>query len=634
MKFDFVKVGACTPKIKVADTQFNTLSIIENIEKAYSLGVEVLCFPEMAVTGYSVGDLIYSDVLIDGALDGISKIEQAVKGKDMLVFVGVPIKKDNLIYDVAVAIDTNGVKAFIPKTNLLSYDDGYESRYFTPASNINQMIKFNGRDIPFGKNIIFKDVENPLLTVGVEVGSDLFSPLSPSTLHAINGATLIVNCGCLEEGVGKREFRLNAIKAQSKKCACGYVYSESGLGESTTDVVYAGHDIIAENGKALAESKLFESSIIVSEVDLGTLAFYRSKAFKNCNNDSVYLTIETHVDGKWQDLTRVFAKSPFMPDDSNEILRRASHILDIQAEGLKKRLEHTNAKTAVLGLSGGLDSTLAILVVVTAMKKLGRSSKDVIAVTMPCFGTTSRTFLNAVKLAKALGVTLKKVDITKAVERHFKDIKQPQGVYDVTFENAQARERTQVLMDIANMNGGLVIGTGDLSELALGWATYNGDHMSMYAVNASVPKTLVRHVVNYYASISKGKLKAILVDILDTPVSPELLPTENDSISQKTEDIVGPYILHDFFLYYFVKKGYSPQRIYFVACSTFKGDFKKETILKWLKIFVRRFFNQQFKRSCLPDGIKVGSCALSPRGDWKMPSDAVAKLWLDSLENL
>ncbi len=632
MKFDFVKVGACTPDVKVADVEYNCRSIIENVNKAYSLGVEVLCFPEMAVTGYTVGDLVYSDVLLNSVKNAVKKIEEAVSGKKMLVFFGAPIKKDGCIYDVAVAMDGSGLKAFIPKTFLQSYNDGYEERYFVKASESNGTVLFDGREIPFGKKIIFKDINNPLLTVGAEIGSDLFAPLSPSTVHSLAGANVIVNCGCMEAGVGKNEMRLKTVCAQSQKCLCGYVYAESGNGESTTDAVFGGHDVIAEKGKLLAQSKLFLPSVTVSEIDLGYISFCRSKAFKNCVDADGYSYIEVSALGDGNNMTREFAKSPFMV--VGEENARAKLILETQTEGLKKRIEHTSSKTVVIGLSGGLDSTLAILVAVEAVKKLGRSAKGVIAVTMPCFGTTSRTYENTLRLARSLGVTLKKIDITKSVERHFKDIKHPSDVYDVTFENSQARERTQVLMDVANMNGGLVVGTGDLSELALGWATYNGDHMSMYAVNASIPKTLVRVVVNYYASISKGKLKSVLADVLSTPVSPELLPAKDDDISQKTEDIVGPYDLHDFFIYYFVKKGYSPEKIYYIACRTFKEDFDAATILKWLKIFVRRFFNQQFKRSCVPDGVKVGSCALSPRGDWKMPSDAVSKIWLDSLENL
>ena len=422
-----------------------------------------------------------------------------------------------------------------------------------------------------------------------------------------------------------------------------WIYSHTGIhsrhvageGESTTDLVFAGHNIIAENGNVLATSKLFENGMTVADIDVGFIDYERSKIFNRHLETAreEYKIIAFDGLKSSENFARVFDKTPFLPTENNALSSRAELILSIQAEGLKKRVKHTSAKSLVIGLSGGLDSTLAILVAVTAMKKLGRNLKDVVAVTMPCFGTTSRTYENTIKLAKSLGVTLKKVDITKSVLRHLKDIKHG-GNPDVTYENAQARERTQVLMDIANMTGGLVVGTGDLSELALGWATYNGDHMSMYGVNSSVPKTLVRHIVKYYADSSRGKLKAVLYDILDTPVSPELLPPTDGEIAQKTEDIVGPYILHDFFLHCLIRRGYSPKKIYFVAVNTFKGEFDCATIKKWLQIFIRRFFSQQYKRSCVPDGVKIGSVALSPRGDWRMPSDASCSLWLKEISEL
>lgn len=427
----------------------------------------------------------------------------------------------------------------------------------------------------------------------------------------------------------------DAVRMQSRKIACGYVTAGAGNGESTTDMVFGGYDVIAENGTVLNESALFENGLTVSEIDLSFIAYERAKVFNTYLPETEkYLIVPISVCSDGEEITRKYRKIPFVPVNEKDVGARAELVLSIQSEALKKRISHAHANSAVLGLSGGLDSTLAILVAVTAMQKLNRSVKDVVAVTMPCFGTTSRTYQNTIKLARALGVTLKKVDITKSVTRHLKDIKHEENKYDVTFENAQARERTQVLMDVANMNGGLVVGTGDLSEVALGWATYNGDHMSMYGVNCTVPKTLVRHVVESYAKKSKGALRSVLNDILDTPVSPELLPSENDAIAQKTEDIVGPYILHDFFLYNMIRRGYSPAKLYFVARKTFEGDFKDETVLKWLKIFIKRFFIQQFKRSCVPDGVKVGSVGLSPRGGWKMPSDAVYACWMNELENL
>lgn len=629
MKYGFVKVGAFTPQVKVAEVNFNVTQIIDGINCAKEQGVEVLVFPELSVTGATCGDLFYTDVLIDSAANGLKKIAAATENTDMLVFVGLPLKHNGLIYNAAAALNNGKVLGFIPKTAPLGYGEYSDSRYFAEL-RCDTEVAFCGLKVPFGNKILFKENSNEKFTVATEIGTDLWLPVSPSTNHALNGAEIIVNPSFTAETVGRAEYRRKIIESHTAKLACGYITASAGAGESTTDCVYAGHNVIAENGKILKESALFDTGLTVSEIDLSFIDFERGKVFKSYVAKEEY-TIIPFTAKSDAALTRVYEKTPFVPN-VNELGGRAELILDMQAEGLKKRIEHARANCSVLGLSGGLDSTLAILVAVTAMKKLNRPFKDVIAVTMPCFGTTSRTYQNTLKLAKALGVTLKKVDITKSVTRHLKDIGHDVDTLDVTFENAQARERTQVIMDIANMNNGLVVGTGDLSELALGWATYNGDHMSMYGVNASVPKTLVRHIVSHYAAKSKGKLKAVLKDILDTPVSPELLPAENGEISQKTEDIVGPYILHDFFLYYFIRNGFSPQKIYYIAKYTFNGDFKDETILKWLKTFFRRFFIQQFKRSCVPDGVKVGSVALSPRGDWKMPSDASFELWLENLK--
>ena len=632
MKFGFVKVAACSPEIKVADTVFNADAVIKEIESADKLGAELIVFPELCLTGATCGDLFLTAPLLSGAKVAIEKVKKATTGKKALVFLGAPLKNGSLIYNSAIALFDGKVLAVIPKTVIDRVGENLDVRVFAECPFDNGTIDVLGEKVPFGNKIIFEDSSNPYFTVGAEVGSDLTSPLSPSTYHALNGANIIVNLSAFAETVGSREYYLSTVSAQSNKCVCGYLLSCAGRGESTTDQVYGGQKIIAECGKIIAESKAFDCNTVMSEIDCSFIDFERSKKFNGEMRDDGYERITFNADRAELSLTRSYEKTPFVP--SNDLTKRAEHILSIQAEGLYKRIKHTNASSAVLGLSGGLDSTLAILVAVAAMKKLNRPLKDVIAVTMPCFGTTSRTFQNTIKLSKALGVTLKKVDIGKATERHLKDIKHLENVYDAAYENAQARERTQVLMDLANMNNGLVVGTGDLSELALGWATYNGDHMSMYAVNCTVPKTLVRHIVEVYANKSKGKLKAVLEDILDTPVSPELLPAENDDIAQRTEDIVGPYILHDFFLFNMIRKGYSPKKLYAVACHTFKGDFKEETILKWLKIFTRRFFNQQFKRSCVPDGVKVGSVGLSPRGAFNMPSDAVSALWLNELENL
>ena len=631
MKFGYAKICAVTPKIKVADVDFNKNSIIEQIGSAINLGAEIIVLPELCLTGATCGDLFFSSVLIEGAKNGLEEIVNFSKQKQALIFVGLPVKKDNSLYNALAVVNDGKVLAFITKTFTSNTNDLCDGRYFSTLKEDTE-IDFLGERVAFGTKFIFKNSKNADVTVSAEIGTDLFSASSPSTSHALNGANLIVNASATPVTVGKEEYLRASISAQSSKLLCGYALANAGEGESTSDMVFGGCNYICECGKVLAQSKPFSNNFVISEIDFSFIAQERLKGYSN--NDDGYKVIQFSANSEWKDLSREYEKTPFVPIEEKTMGERAELILSIQAEGLKKRVAHANSGSVVLGLSGGLDSTLAILVAVTAMKKLNRPLKDVVAVTMPCFGTTSRTYLNTIKLGKALGVTLKKVDITKAVTRHLKDIKHPDGVFDVTFENAQARERTQVLMDIANMTNGLVIGTGDLSEVALGWSTYNGDHMSMYAVNNSIPKTLVRHVVEAYANKSKGKLKAVLMDILDTPVSPELLPAENDAISQKTEDIVGPYVLHDFFLFNMIRRGFAPEKLYFVACKTFDGDFRKETILKWLKIFIRRFFIQQFKRSCAPDGIKVGSVGLSSKSEWKMPSDAVCKLWLDQLENL
>lgn len=632
MKYGFVKVGAFTPKIKVADTIFNQNAIIEGVKQAHENGVEVLTFPELCITGYTCADLFFSPVLLDGAKKSLSEIASKTSEYNVLFFVGLPFKHNGQIYNTVAGVCKGKVLGIVPKTYLIDNYSKNESRYFATPSNEITTTEFFGDQIDFGANLIFTNTENAEISVGVCVGGDAFAPLSTITTLSLNGANVIVNPLSGACVVGGKEYCHKMFKALSSSALTGIVYAHSGEGESTTDSVAGGDRGVFELGSLVKDDKLFTTGLTVSEIDLTYINSERAKATSTFNFNREGKSVSYTLENKQLDLTRVFKKTPFVPN-LNEVDNRAELILDIQAEGLKKRIEHVNAKSLVLGLSGGLDSTLAIIVCVKALKKLNRSTKDILAVTMPCFGTSSRTYQNTLKLAKALGVTLKKVDISKSVTRHLKDIGHDLTTLDVTFENAQARERTQVIMDIANMNGGLVIGTGDLSEVALGWSTYNGDHMSMYGVNCSIPKTLVRHLVTYFANTSRGKLKATLLDILDTPVSPELLPTENGEIAQKTEDIVGPYILHDFFLYQFIRKGYTPDKIYFVACHTFKGDFKRETILKWLKIFFRRFFAQQFKRSCVPDGIKVGSVALSPRTDFKMPSDAVASLWLNSLEN-
>ena len=627
MKFGYIKTALCSPKIKVADVTFNTSAIIDAIDKAEKQGAELIVFPQLSLTASTCFNLFNSAVLLDGAIKGLEQICKKSEKVDALIFVGAPIKYNNRVYNTAVGICGGKILGIVPQTF------SFEGFDFAKCPSENTEISIFGYTVPFGNKIIFKKSDNQLFSVACELGEDMLSPFSPSTSHAVAGALVVVNLSAFCETVGGEEFRLETVKAISEKLVCGYCLCNAGYGESTTDCVYGGQKIIAEKGAIIRDSKIFDEDMIISEVDADFISNERTNLFKDLPLINGYETVEFSFNEKEQDITRVYEKTPFAPQNES-LEKRAEKILELQAQGLKKRLEHTRSNSAVIGLSGGLDSTLAILVAVEAMKGLKRPLKDIIAITMPCFGTTSRTYQNTIKLAKALGVTLKKIDISKATTRHLKDIKHPDGVFDTTFENAQARERTQVLMDVANMNNGLVVGTGDLSELALGWATYNGDHMSMYAVNCSVPKTLVRHIVESCAKKSKGKLKAVLSDILDTPVSPELLPAENDNIAQKTEDIVGPYILHDFFLYNMLRKGYEPKKLYYIACKTFKGDFSKETILKWLKIFTRRFFNQQFKRSCLPDGVKVGTVALSPRGEFKMPSDACSDLWLKQLEEI
>ena len=634
MNYGFIKTATFTPKIKVADTEFNANNIIDGINLADKSGVELLVFPEMCITGYTCGDLFFSNVLLSGAKIALEKIVEATKDKKMLVFVGMPLKIDGLIYNTAVGISNGKVLGIVPKTFLPDYNEFYDKRFFKPCSEKMRSVPLSlfGKTsfVPFGRDIIFEDATDENFKVGVEICEDLWTPVPPSVSHALHGATVIVNLSCSDEVIGKAEQRRSLVKCQSSKLVCGYIYANSGEGESTTDNVFSGHSIISENGSIIAESEFFKDGMLKADIDLEYLSYVRSKEFNQefKTEDMDYVKVGFSAK-RFGDIERVFDRSPFTPSGCDYKL-----ILDMQANGLKKRILHTNAKTLVLGLSGGLDSTLAVIVAVRAMELAGKSSKDVIALTMPCFGTTSRTFDNSVKLAHALKVTLKKVSIGGAVKRHLKDIEHKDGVFDAAFENAQARERTQVLMDVANMFCGLVVGTGDLSELALGFATYNGDHMSNYGVNAGIPKTLVRYIVREYAEEVKGRLKGVLIDILETPVSPELLPSDGVATGQKTEEIVGPYILHDFFLYCFLERGYAPDKIFALAVRTFDGEFRGSEILRHLKTFVRRFFSQQFKRSCCPDGVKTSPISLSPRGGLKMPSDAVVSLWLEKLEGL
>ncbi|MBS6283564.1 MAG: NAD(+) synthase [Oscillospiraceae bacterium] len=639
MRDGFVKVAAGTPKIRVADCRYNAEQIFTLMREAAAQGVRVLCLPELCLTGYTCGDLFLQDTLLSGAEEGLSTILEATKNLDMVTALGMPVRFNNKLYNCAAVIHKGEVQCLLPKTHLPNYGEFYEKRWFSawePGRFAG--VRVGEVYVPITDRQIFAFDGIPDLVLGVELCEDLWAPEPPSAALARSGATLILNLSASDETVGKAGYRRSLVTGQSARLVCGYVYADAGEGESTTDLVFTGHNLIAENGTLLAERR-FATGLTISEIDVARLAYERRRmtTFQLPAEQERCPSISLELEPSTTTLTRYVSPTPFVPEDAAGRAERCDEILKIAALGLKKRIEHTRAAAVVVGLSGGLDSTLAVLITAVAMRLLDRPASDIIAVTMPCFGTTDRTRDNAVELAGRLGATLKRIDISEAVKRHFKDIGQSMEDHDVTFENGQARERTQVLMDIANQVGGMVVGTGDLSELALGWATYNGDHMSMYGVNASIPKTLVRHLVSYVCgdkAESEPELSHVLADILDTPVSPELLPAVNGQISQKTEDLVGPYELHDFFLYYAIRWGFPPKKVLRLAEHAFGRTYDRATILRWEKTFYRRFFAQQFKRSCLPDGPKVGSVTLSPRGDWRMPSDAVASLWLDELEGL
>lgn len=636
MKQGFVKVAAVTPDIRVADVEFNKEQICRKMDEAAASGAKIIVFPELCVTGYTCSDLFTQDVLLDHAREVLTEIAAHTRDMDALVFVGAPLAVDGELYNVAVAMNHGKILGLTTKTFLPNYGEFYEMRQFREGPEKVREIEFDGEMVPFGPKILFTAKQMEHLIVAAEICEDVWSPVPPSIEAVREGATVIVNCSASDETIGKATYRESLIEGQSARLIAGYIYSNAGEGESTTDLVFGGHNLIAENGTILAESKRFENGIIYSEIDVNRLMSERRKntTFKTAKERTL-TRVPFDIEITETELTRVFPSRPFVPSENRERAKRCEEILTIQAMGLKKRLEHTHAKCAVVGISGGLDSTLALLVTAKAFDALGLDRKHIISVTMPCFGTTDRTYNNACKMSLSLGAELREVPIAAAVMQHFKDIGHDSEDHSVTYENSQARERTQVIMDIANANGGMVIGTGDMSELALGWATYNGDHMSMYGVNASVPKTLVRHLVQYYADTTDDKeLQEVLYDVLDTPVSPELLPPKDGKIAQKTEDLVGPYELHDFFLYYFLRFGYAPSKIYRIAKYSFAGEYDDETIYKWLRTFCWRFFAQQFKRSCLPDGPKVGTVALSPRGDWRMPSDACVASWMRDLEQV
>ena len=636
MKDGFLKAAALSPALRVADCAYNTEQILQELRAASARGVKLAVFPEFCLTGYTCGDLFLQRTLQQGALTGLQTLLDASRELDVVALVGLPLLVRGKLYNCAAVLCRGRLLGLVPKTYLPNYGEFYEKRQFTPGSTEVETLTVCGQQVPFGTSLLFRCREMPSFVLGVELCEDLWSALPPSTFHALAGATVIANLSASDETVGKAEYRRALVANQSARLLCGYLYASAGHGESTQDMVFAGHDLIAENGTLLAETAPFAGGHAETELDCQRMESERARNTSFEPSTDGYQTVDFSLTLANTALTRFVDPTPFVPGDPQRRAERCELILKMQADGLAKRLEHAHAKTAVIGISGGLDSCLALLVAVRAMKQLRRPTTDVLAVTMPCFGTTRRTRSNAEILCEELHVSFSEIDIANTVHSHFADIGQDESVLDVTFENGQARVRTLELMDTANRTGGLVVGTGDLSELALGWATYNGDHMSMYGVNTGVPKTLVRHIVQYVAdTCGNDTLRDVLVDILDTPVSPELLPTAADgTIAQQTEKLVGPYELHDFYLYYVLRFGFSPTKIYHLARTAFDGRYEPEVLLAWLKNFYRRFFAQQFKRSCLPDGPKVGSVTLSPRGDWRMPSDACNTLWMAELEKL
>lgn len=638
MKDGYIRVGAATPPMHLGDCAANAREMIALMRQAHERKVKILAFPELSLTGYTLGDLFLQRALLDGALSGLEEVVEASSELDMAAVVGLPLSVGGRLYNCAAVVSKGAILGVVPKRNPPNYGEFYELRHFAPGPDSVKRIRLLNGEVPFGGKLLFTLAEMPELKMAVEVCEDLWVPAAPGVEHALAGATLIVNPSASDETIGKADYRKMLLMSQSARLLCGYLYCDAGPGESTTDMVFAGHNLIAENGKILSESRRYEGGLLTAEIDILDMEYERRRmnTFTSGRAEAGYEEIPFSLAMEPLELTRPVDAHPFVPQDPGERARRCEEILNIQTQGLIQRLRHTHCESAVIGVSGGLDSTLALLVAARAFEALHLPADGVLAVTMPCFGTTSRTRNNALELARQLGAQVKEVNIAEAVRVHFRDIGHDEAVHDVTFENSQARERTQVLMDLANKTNGMVIGTGDLSELALGWATYNGDHMSMYGVNASVPKTLVRHLVEYAASeTGNAVLKGVLEDILATPVSPELLPPVNGEIAQCTEELVGPYELHDFYLYHVVRKGERPAKIFRLAQIAFEGRYDQATLLKWLKSFYWRFFAQQFKRSCVPDGPKVGSVTLSPRGDWRMPSDAVVRLWraeLDAIE--
>ena len=636
MKYGFTKVAAAIPTVTVADCAANTREILDLMAAAHRKGAALTVFPELTITGYTCGDLFLQDHLLDSAEAALAEILAASEGLSPAFVVGLPLRHDSCLYNVAAVLHQGKLLGLVPKSFIPNYGEFYELRHFTPAPAAMDQVHLLGQTVPFGTNLLFRSSIDRSFCFGVEICEDLWVPVSPSCGLTRAGALIIANQSAGNETIGKADYRRQLVSMQSAKNICGYIYANAGEGESTTDVVFSGHSLICENGSMLAQRAPFgKDKLIVTEIDLHKLAHERRRMNTFTQDSTGYTTIEFELRAETMELSRFIDPDPFVPADPARRAERCASILQMQAHGLKKRLEHTRTKTAVIGISGGLDSTLALLVTCHAFDLIGKDRKDIYAVTMPCFGTTNRTKSNAHILCEALGVSLTEINIGKSVLQHFEDIGHDFDNHDVTFENGQARERTQVLMDIANQKWGMVIGTGDLSELALGWATYNGDHMSMYGVNGSIPKQLVRHLVDFCAAKADTEvLRDVLLDILDTPVSPELLPPKDGEIAQKTEDLVGPYRLHDFMIFHTLRSGFSPAKVFFLAKKAFEGIYDGAFILSWMKVFYRRFFNQQFKRSCLPDGPKVGSVTLSPRGDWRMPSDASAATWLKEVEEL
>ena len=632
----FVRVGAVVPKLKVADTEFNCNEIIKQIEVASNNKIQIIVFPELCVTGYTCQDLFEQDTLLEEAEKALNKILDYTNNLDIICIIGMPIKAENQLFNTAVVIQKGKILGIVPKTFIPNYGEFYEKRWFASSKNANKKeIEILDQKVPFGIDLLFKDKENNEICFGIEICEDIWAVEPPSNKLALLGANIIFNLSASNEVIGKKEYRRDLVKMQSAKTISGYVYCSSGVNESTADLVFSGESMIFENGSCLTNNQRFdfESNMIFTEIDTKRLANDRRKNISFMGNpvDLEYREIKINIPDNIENLTREYSKTPFVPEDKKKISEICEEILNIQSYGLAKRLLHTNINKTVIGISGGLDSTLAFLVIIKAYEILNLPKENIIAITMPGFGTTSRTHNNSMKLINEYGATFREINITKSSLQHFEDIGHDKKMKDITYENAQARERTKILMDIANEENGIVVGTGDLSELALGWCTYNGDHMSMYALNTSIPKTLVEYIIKWVADNSKEEYKNIINDILDTPISPELLPPdEKDNIEQKTEEQVGPYILHDFFLYHFLRYGAEPKKIYILACKTFKNDFKKEDINHWLQVFIKRFFTQQFKRNCMPDGPKVGTVSLSPRGDLRMPSDASYNIWLNN----